>query len=357
MRNASISPLSSVLYCSARGVALTALVTYLSLGFATTNASAAVAAKTAAPKITLAVFVRTLLPQAPENFAAMRGVKDDFDTYYVRYKVLPKFTSMCASCTVYDQYARGTYIENWYLQDRWNVASSWNAAKTESYIKTQLTPVLSGFSLHRTIEYKYPTLVWRNPKNEWVSVDTFNGGFTVQVGHDLAKSVHVLLPPSQAQLGELRNAAENAIKLGVPPATNNFDVLRTTDKQKNIFGDYDYGVNMSFGPMFRKCDISDISIGFGYSDFQPKWVLSCDTISMAGTRAGLEENVRSAVYDALPYGFNSVTDKDALLLDDYRWDNSDSVSVNISSYEDKGIVNFTLSIYHFLPKPTSTSTP
>jgi hypothetical protein len=337
-------------------VALTALLTSFSQGFGVGNASAK-AVKTVAPKVTLAAFVRGLLPEAPTNFDTMRGVKDDFDTYYVRYKVLPKFSSSCGACKVYDEYARGTYIENWYVQDRWTVGSTWNATKTESYIKTQLTPVLSGFSLHRTVDYKYPTLVWRNPRNEWVYVDTFNGGFTVRVGRDLPKNVHVLLPPSQAQLAELRNAAENAIKLGVPPATDNFDVLRTTDKQKNIFGDYDYGVNMSFGPMFRKCDISNITTGLGFSDFQPKWVLSCDTVSMAGTRAGLEENVRSAVYDALPYGFNAVTDKDALLLDDYRWDNESSVSVNISSYEDTGIVNFTISIYHFLPKPTSTSTP
>ena len=105
--------------------------------------------------------------------------------------------------------------------------------------------------------------------------------------------------------------------------------------------------------MFGKCDVSNVTNGFGFKDFQPKWVLNCDTISMAGTKAGLEEPLRAAIYDALPSGYTSVTDAAALLLDDYRWDNSDlAVSVNLGSNENKGVVSFNISIFHFLPKPT-----
>ena len=63
--------------------------------------------------------------------------------------------------------------------------------------------------------------------------------------------------------------------------------------------------------------------------------------------------LRAAIYDAIPSGYTSVTDEAALLLDDYRWDNSDlAVSVNLGSSENKGVVSFNISIFHFLPKPT-----
>jgi len=42
------------------------------------------------------------------------------------------------------------------------------------------------------------------------------------------------------------------------------------------------------------------------------------------------------------------------LLDDYRWDNASSqLSVSISSFEDTGFVNFTVSVYHYLPKASA----
>ena len=73
---------------------------------------------------------------------------------------------------------------------------------------------------------------------------------------------------------------------------------------------------------------------------------------MAGTKADLEETVRSAVWNALPSALTSVTDASALLLDDYRWDDyNNSLSVSVSSFEDKGTVSFEVWITHFLPKP------
>src|SRR5438477_2387326 len=116
-------------------------------------------AKPAARKsMSLQAFVRALLPDAPMNFAPMRGAKYDSDTYYVEYKAHPNSgTGPCSACKIYDQYARGTYKENWYLQDTWK--STWTVAKTENYVKTQIAPVLTGFSLHRTVSYTYPTLV------------------------------------------------------------------------------------------------------------------------------------------------------------------------------------------------------
>ena len=281
----------------------------------------------------------------------MRGATYGSDTYYMEYTVHPN-TGMgpCGGCKIYDQYARGAYKENWYLQDGWN--STWTVPKTENYVKTQLAPLLAGFSLHRTVSYGYPTLVWSGPHKVWVYADLYSKGFTLRVGHDLTKAVHVLRPPSKAQLADLHSASANIIRLAVPAAGDNFSTLRTSAAKKNIFGSNDYGVTASFGSMFRPCTISHVANGFGYKDFQPKWSMNCHTITMAGTKADLEETVRSAVYDALPSSFTAVTDASALFLDDYRWDDSNnSLSVSVSSYEDKGTVSFEVWITHFLPKP------
>lgn len=309
-------------------------------------------AKTAAkPSVTLPAFVKALLPGAPRNFASMRGAKYDSDTYYVEYTARPiAGTGPCTKCKIYDQYARGTYKENWYLQDGWT--STWTVKKTESWVKAQLAPLLPGFSLHRTVKYTYPTLVWSGPQNVWVYADFYGKGFTLRVGHDLTKPVHVLRPPTKAQLADLKSASANIIRLAVPAGPDNFSTLRSSAVKKNIFGSNDYGVTTSFGPMFRSCTISDVVNGFGYKDFQPKWSMNCRTVSMAGTKADLEETVRAAVWNALPSAYTSVTDPSALLLDDYRWDDTSSAqSVSISSYEDNGVVSFEVWITHFLPKP------
>jgi hypothetical protein len=301
-------------------------------------------------KVSLGTFVRSILPMAGQNFAPMRGAKYDSDTYYAEYKPLPK--ALCTACKIYDQYARGKYRENWYVNDRWN--TTWTIPKTEAYIRAQLGPVLSAFSLHRTVSYSYPTLTWRNPANaQWVVIDVYKDSFNVEIGRDLAKPVHVLNPPSKIQLQQLSSGVSNLMRLALPDAANNFASLRAPGKKKDILGEDSYQLNASFGSMMGKCDISNVTNGYGFKDFQPKWVLNCQTVSMAGTKAALEEPVRAAVYAAIPSGFTAITDASALLLDDYRWDNSDTaVSVNLGSNENKGVVSFNISIFHFLPKPT-----
>ena len=302
-------------------------------------------------KTSLGTFARAILPMVALDFAPIRGPKYNSDTYYVEYKSTPKTRACGSACRIYDEYARGKYPENWYLEDRWN--STWTTAKNEAYVRAQLGPVLAGYSLHRTVSYSYPTLTYRDPHNHWVTVDFYKTGFTVRVGRDLAKAIHVLNPPSKIQLQQLASGLSNMIRLAVPDATNNFASLRAPGKKKDILGEDSYPLNMSFGSMFGKCDVSDVSNGYGYKDFQPKWVLNCATVSMAGTKATLEEGLRAAIYAALPGGFTSITDASQLLLDDYRWDNSDSmVSVDIGSFENKGVVSFTISVLHFLPKPS-----
>jgi hypothetical protein len=303
----------------------------------------------ARPKVSLGTFVRSVLPMAANNFAAVRGTRYRWDTYYVEYKASPK-GAICRACRIYDDYARGKYPENWYVDDRWN--STWTIPKNEAYVRAQLGPVLSGFSLHRTVSYSYPTLTYRNPRNEWVTVEFYKDSFSLRIGRDLAKPVHVLNPPSKIQLQQLSSGASNLMRLALPDAANNFASLRAPGKTKDILGEDSYPLNASFGSMFKSCDISNVTKGYGLKEFQPKWVLNCITVSMAGTKAALEEPVRAAVYAAIPAGFTAITDPSALFLDDYRWDNSDSlVSVNIGSNENKGVVSFNISVFHFLPKP------
>jgi hypothetical protein len=316
--------------------------------------TAATPAKKPSDSQQLTFVVQTLLAQAPQNFASMRLAKIDTDADFTSYKVKP-FGTHCHACTMYDEYAHGTYKENWYVFDRWNLPSKMTPAKSEAYATQALRRVVAGFALHRTVSKfdKYPTLLWRSADNRWVSVATSDDGYGIRVGRDLAKPVHVLLPPTSAQIKQLVNAATNFIRLGAPAASSNFDSLRTASPLKNALGEDDYPVSASFGPMLRKCEVSNVTNSLGYKDFVPKWVLSCDVIAMAASRDAIKPVLHDAVEDALPDGFNPTTDPTMLVLDDYRWDGTD-VSVDVGSYESNGVVHFELSIYHYLPKPADS---
>lgn len=312
----------------------------------------AAAARTLTDAQQLAVVVGTLLAQAPDNFAAMRLARNDYDTSFSSYKVKP-FGRHCRACTLYNEYARGTYPENWYVHDRWDLPGKWAPAKTQAYAVQALRSVVSGFSLHRTVgKYsKYPTLLWRGSGNRWVMIDTYNGGYSIRVGHDLSKPVHVLKPLSQAQLSQLSTAIGNVIRMGDPAGASNFHDLLQGSPHPDIIGQDEYDLNVSFGPMFRSCSVTDVTKSLGFKDFQPKWVLECKTVRMAGTAAQLRGTIHDAIANVLPSGYSVVTDPSELLLDDYQWDNRDSQqSIDVMSDESDGVVNFTIEIFHFLPK-------
>lgn len=316
---------------------------------------AAVPASAPSDSEKLAFVVGTLLSQAPQNFAAMRLAQIGSDTDYTSYNVKP-FGTHCHVCTLYDQYARGAFKENWYVQDRWDLPGKWDAPKTEAYAIRALRAVASGFALHRTgSKYsKYGTLTWRGSGNRWIYIDTFSGGYTIRVGHDLVKPVHVLRPLTLAQREQLMFTEQHLLKFAVPSASTNFADLRLYGSHPSILGEKEYDTNVSFGPLFRKCTITDVANGYGYKDFQPKWVLSCYTVAMAGTADALKNDVRGYLTAALPDGFTESTDPSDLMLDDYRWVNQDAMeSIDVSSSENNGAVSFTVSVYHYLPKPPS----
>lgn len=316
--------------------------------------TAATPAKKPSDSQQLAFVVQTLLAQAPHDFASMRLGTTESDADFTSYKVKP-FGTHCRACTLYDEYAHGTYKENWYVFDHWNLPSKMSPAKSEAYATQALRRVVAGFALHRTVSKydKYPTLLWRSADNRWVSIATSDDGYGIRVGRDLTKPVHVLLPPTSAQIKQLVNAATNFIRLGAPAASSNFDSLRSASSAANALGDYDYAVNATFGPMLRKCEVSNVKDSLGYKNFVPKWVLSCDVVAMAASVDAIKPVLHDAVEDALPDGFTADTDPAMLVLDDYRWDATD-VSVDIGSYESNGVVHFALSIYHYLPKSTDS---
>jgi hypothetical protein len=328
-------------------------------------------------KAPLAAFARAMLAGAPNNFAAIRGTKTESEAYYDAYNLNPKSAPLCSSCRIYDSYARGTYVENWSVGERFvqdladagdlhpltrsllmqTAKVGWPMAKTESYVKAQLAPLTTGFSMQRTVSSGYPTLVWRGPRHVWVSAGIYTGMVNValRVGHDLTKSVHVLQPPSQSQLADLRAGSDRAVRTAVAAAPGNFATLRAPAKIKDPLGG-NYDVTVTFGPMFRPCELLDMAARYGsswdqYKDSEPEWAMNCNTVWMAGTAAGLEENLRSAISAALPSGFTAdPSARTSHLGGDYRWNNGNNVSVAITSSEDNGAVSFLVQVLHFSPK-------
>jgi hypothetical protein len=365
------------------------------------NASDAVPAKT-----TMADFVRAVLPDAARDFTSLRGAKIESNLPYMAYggyKLRLK-AGLCSGCIAYDWYGRGTRVEFWtianiYMQGhpgsddlfepsyvfaaepkpsptvsaspgaeitppglRTSPQPEWPIEKTEAYVKSQLVPLLIGFSLRHTSSLglageDVPTLVWRGPHNVWVEAEMYPrmaAGIVkvrLRVGHSLTKSTHVLSHPTRAQLTQMRDSVRRIILAAVPAAYGDFSRLRGTLKNEDAAG-HDYRVTASFGSVFRPCELLDLAARMGQSwdkNSEPAWDMLCSTFPMLGTRAKLEGIVRSAIGAALPRGFTSVPAK--LHGYDYLWENDKGVSVAIDWGDpNEDVVGFTVRIMHSLPK-------
>ncbi|HTU69612.1 MAG TPA: hypothetical protein VMF11_04750 [Candidatus Baltobacteraceae bacterium] len=309
------------------------------------------------PPQTLRAFVALMLDQAPVNYANMRGAVKDSDVFQIRYDTKAQFDKTCAKCIITDQFAWTGHPEHWSLEQRWN-AKNMTPAQVTAYVKAQLAPIIKGYALKTTGSKEYPTFTWRNgAKGLWISVDTYNGGFTPSIGQDLTKPVHVLKPPTVADIQSLRNSVTNFVSLGVGPASENFSTLRT-NASKDILGSPTYDLSVSFGSMLRDCSITDDTANtLNLSDYSPKWTMTCNTVPMVGGKE-IEAEVQAAMAAAVPSGFTPTTDK-YLGLDDYRWDNtSTQIAVDIDSFSSyslpSGLVSYGVGIIHFLPAPAST---
>lgn len=356
---------------------------------------------------TMADFMRAVLPYASRDFDSLRGgkIESDLSNYaYTGYQ-LRLNAGLCSGCRIYDWYGRGASAESWsvsniYMQgasgsddliEPFSVAAAepkaspigsaspgaetpppglrdspqpeWPIEKTEAYVKSQLAPLLTGFSLSRTTKSgvtgeNVPTLVWRGPHNVWVEAEMYPrmaAGIVkvrVHVGHDLTKSTHVLSRPTRALLTQMRGAVGRIIRAAVPAAYGDFSRLRGAVKNEDVAG-HNYRVTASFGSAFRPCEVLDIAARMGQSwdrNSEPAWDMLCNTFPMLGARANLEEIVRSAISAALPSGFTSAADA-KLHGYDYLWKNDKGVSVAIDwgdPHED--VVGFTVRIMHSLPK-------
>lgn len=291
----------------------------------------------------------------------MRGARKAGAIYQTQYKVLPQFVSTCRSCTITDEFAWTGHAENWSLTQQW-YSHKLTLAQVHSYITAQLSPALKGYTLTKTGSKDYPTFSWHNGATGlWVSVETYNGGFYPRIGHDLEKPVHVLASPTAADLAALRNAITNFIALAVGPASANFASLRGPGK-KDIIGDMNYPLAVSFGSSLTDCSISDGTVNtIGIDDFSPKWTMNCNSIPMVATREQIQPLIHDAMAAALPSGFSVTTGK-YLGIDDYRWDNTTTqVAVDMDSFAGielpKGLVAFGVGIIHFLPAPAATPSP
>ena|GEM_PF-2899288 len=350
----------------------------------------------------MADFVRAVLPNATSDFASLRGAKIEFDlpnNVYTGYKVrLP--AELCSGCRIYDKYGRGASVESWsvtntYTQDPSGsedliepfsafalepkaspVASAsagaetppslatspqpeWPIDRTETYVKSQVAPLLTGFSLRRTTSSglsgeNVPTLLWLGPHNVWLEARMYPhmvAGIvkvSLRVGHDLTKSTHILSHPTTAQLTQMQGTIRQIIRAAVPAASENFSRLRGGAKNEDIAG-HDYRVTAPFGSAFRPCEVLDIAARMGQSwdrNSEPAWAMLCRTFPMLGARASLEKNVRSAISAALPSGFTSAADA-KLHGYDYLWKNDKGVSVAIDWGDpNEEIVAFTVRIMH-----------
>lgn len=300
----------------------------------------------------LAVVVSALLAHAADNFQSLRLGRTDQDADFASY-ASRKVAGHCSACTIRDDYARAAYPEQWTLHDYWKSDKGSKIAANEAYVKSVLTPVLRGYTLHRTVSKygKYPTLLWAGAHNVWVRVAFGDSGYGLEVGHDLAKPQHAMRVPTSAQYGRLGNAFTALVRAATGAASQNFETLRGKPAGKDIVGDDTYAVSASFGPLFRHCAISNVVNSLGYKDFQPKWTLSCSTAAMATTAETVKPLLRDSVESGLPEGYTQITDANALLFDDYRWDDADAMtSVGISCQENRGTVRSVITIYHFLQK-------
>jgi hypothetical protein len=311
------------------------------------------------PPETLRAFTANMLGAAATDYAKMRGKRTSAEVYKLEYALTLPAKARCAKCTITDEFAWKGHPENWFLEERW-YAKGMSGPAMMAYAKKQLAPIVAkGYVLTTTGSKDYPTLAWRNDRTRMsITINIFNGGFIARVGHDAAKTAHVLATPTADDIAALRNAVTNFINLGVGPASANFTSLRGPAKP-SIIGGADYTLSVSFGSLFRNCHISDASENtFKMDDYSPKWLMICDTIPMVGDNETIEAQIKSAMSEALPAGFSTTTGT-TLGIDDYRWDNSTTqIAADIDEFGTfslpKGLVSYGLGIIHFLPKPAKT---
>ncbi|MDE2481268.1 MAG: hypothetical protein KGN02_03660 [bacterium] len=302
-------------------------------------------------------FTQRVLVHAPQNFAALRGAERSRASYQIEYGRAASVASWCDACKIFNEFAWPHHAENWYLSDDWHAPKSWSHARTASYALKQVTPLLTGFARATSGTHDYPTYRWTNAaKREWVVVDTFNGGFTLKVGHDLAGSspAHTLHALSLDDAQTMRNAVGNVLKLAVGGAADNFATLRGPGK-RNALGTMEYKLAVDFGPALYDCSVSDNTENvLKLGDFSPNWSLDCSTTPAYTSVSALEDQVKQAVTDALPSSFTSTTGK-LVGLNDFRWDNDQNVAVTVGSlsgmFLPEGLAEIRVGITHFVQNP------
>ena len=301
----------------------------------------------------LVLVARTALADAPSNFAKLRGSQKSSDDNMAIYTPANQLAKLCPHCDVRDEYAYNKADERWVVRFRWRLATAMSSAQTLAYAQRLFEPLVAKYTRLEGAEEDDLWSDWVDKKDHtFVYVITENtskqSGFLVRIGHFAQKNVHFEkfgMPLSSAQRTDLSHAMRNFLQLGLNGINDNFASIRGKSFGKS--GDL-FDANVTFGDYLRSCDITDIPQSEGITG---KWILSCETPGLVGEKSDVEAGIRSAIENALPYGYTSTTDPKYVTTDDYRWDrSSDSSAVTIGSYEmGSGRYSYHISIYHFTP--------
>jgi hypothetical protein len=301
--------------------------------------------------------VKPALAGATANFAPLHTSRSATNHYdYIQYATTPAFAKICRACTVTDYFAGAKHPERWMLGWDWYYhGKQWTPQAIAADAVATLTPVLKGYKLTRSSDGARITLDWEGPNKTWVYVETNDlevdePGFHINVGHDLAKTIHTIKAPpfTAAERSDITTALTSYLKLGLTDAPNNFTSLRGTVENPKLFkaNDFEpYNCAVSFAPGMTGCEITGL---LNYS--AAKWLFEAKTIAIGGTPEQARAFVHGIVAEALPYGYTVETDPARLMSDDYEWNGPSAVSISYSSEVTDGKTTFSFTIWHFLPQ-------
>ena len=299
--------------------------------------------------------VKPAVAAAPANFAPLHTSRTATNHYdYIQYATTPAYAKICRYCTITDYFAGEKNPERWMLGWDWYYPKTWSAEKVAADVAATLKPLLKGYTLTRSTSGGRIALDWEGPNKTWVYLQTNqtddDPGFHINVGHDLAKTIHTIKTPpfTAAQRSAVTTALTSYLKLGLTDAPNNFTSMRGTVENPKLFkaNDFEpYNCAVSFAPGMTECGITGL---LNYS--AAKWMLEAKTIAIGGTPEQARAYVHALVAAALPYGFTVETDPARLMTDDYEWNGPSATSISYSSSVTDGKTTFSFTIWHFLPQ-------
>jgi hypothetical protein len=312
----------------------------------------------AAPKkpADLRTIVRVAISDAGANFAHLRTARSATNGYdYVTYALTPAFKTVCRDCNIIDEFATPSYHEYWVATFDWYYGKNTTPDQVVADALSQLKPVLAGYKVSRSTKDGRIALDWEGPQHTWLYLRTNDTkyddpGFHMRIGHDLAKSLHVVKAPplTNGQKAAVTAALTSFIKLGAGDAANDFSSIRGSKRSGFKPNDFEpYNCAVSFLPALTGCEVTGL---LNYD--AAKWILETKSVPVGGTPEQAAALVYGIVENAMPSGWNPPATPDVLsasLLQDYHsWDGPSRAQFSYNSNYADGKTTFTFDIWHFL---------